>query len=323
MVLLVLRAGSVGLCWMHYVLVLGLFTRTCGNHTAALDQHVHPTLQWARAKTGCLDCCLQRVVMKEVAFDAFVSTQPRTLGQAKDDLFTNKTKGGGMPGFVVSARNLKARWNRALREFTEAGLQTIEFASFRSETAEMLQYLFGCKAVGTAPPEKPAVDEYAYFNGITHLAALHQVFLRNLPYAIIFEDDLRIAQEWKSAFGKMDLSTIVASLIDQNCEMLVLGGCFSLHADGSWPKRTSNIGGLEVSVHRVPQGRPSSRCAHANLVTKKAAAKYMEVRQLDLAFDHFLNYWNLESNLCVDWLEPPMFMQGHWKPQHMHGEEWE
>ena len=146
--------------------------------------------------------------------------------------------------------------------------------------------------------------------------------LRGLPCAVVFEDDARVADAWRAAFAAVDLASVARALVHRGCGMIVLGACWGKHASYLWPYRDFTIGGVRASLHLVPRHSKleTSRCAHAYLVTQEAAAKYAQVRVLDLPMDHFQNKWNTEAGVPVDWLEPPMFVQGHWKPHHQHPE---
>ena len=137
--------------------------------------------------------------------------------------------------FVVTAEKLLSRLQALGLRFFQVQITEFTVLTYGAESNSSLKELQHCfvepeKELSWLPNSMPW---YAYFNGMTHLAAVAEIVRQGLPYALIIEDDVHVSDDGIRMVNSMPqggMQSVLASVLRNDSDVVVFG------AEGlGWP----------------------------------------------------------------------------------------
>jgi glycosyl transferase family 25 len=157
-----------------------------------------------------------------------------------------------------------------------------------------------------------------------HIEALKRVSNGACDYAIIFEDDVTLYDDFKIKFDKyfIDLSK------EDNWDFLFFGSGWNLHVPTSIYQSKNCDTNVFLKTNQgtgtwsplFQEGWPicagSTRCADSYMITKSAASKilkHLENKHINSPFDIHMNQVFRDLSMSVYWAEPSLCKQDTFK----------
>ncbi len=145
---------------------------------------------------------------------------------------------------------------------------------------------------------------------ILHHFECYKNISENYDYAIIFEDDVILDNDFKNKIEKY------ISELPEDWDMLFFGEGHGVHIPQYRQQPNMNIYKKMTDLkNKMPGGIDgSTRCADSYIVSKKCAVKLIQVinslKIIDIPLDHFLNKINHICQFNIYWSEPTITIQG-------------
>ena len=141
-----------------------------------------------------------------------------------------------------------------------------------------------------------------------HIECFKKIANSNDDYALIFEDDVILCNNFKKI-----LEGYLSSL-PSSWDMLFIGDGCGLHIPKEQIKQNKNIY-TKDNYPSTSGGLGATRCLDSYLITKKCAQKIIEkISQPNYTIlcpaDHWLNHVIRNNNFIVYWSEPTIVTQG-------------
>lgn len=200
---------------------------------------------------------------------------------------------------IVHYDKLYDRKKHILEELRKAGLDNFEFVSNHGK-------------------DKLTPQEKSRFKNLTdgeislmlHQFECFKIISENYDYAIIFEDDVILSDNFKNTIEKY------IENLPSDWDMLFFGNGHNVHIPSYRLIPGINIYKKMTDLkNNIPGGIDgSTRCADSYIVSKKCAKKITEVINnkniINMPFDHFLNHINHYCKFNIYWSEPTITVQG-------------
>ena len=144
-----------------------------------------------------------------------------------------------------------------------------------------------------------------------HHFECYKIISENYDYAIIFEDDVILTDNFKS---KIEIHIID---LPSDWDMLFFGEGHGVHIPSYRlePNKTVYKKSVELINKNIGGINGSSRCADSYIVSKKCCKKILEKVNspnyiVTMPLDHLLNHLNYNNNFNIYWSEPTLTIQG-------------
>ena len=144
-----------------------------------------------------------------------------------------------------------------------------------------------------------------------HLECYRRIVNNNDEYAIIFEDDVILHNDFKNMIEKY------INDLPEDWDMLFFGEGSGVHIPKSRISDECNIYVKSTDlINKNKDGiNGSTRCADSYLISKKCCQKILEKINkpgyiISMPFDHLLNYINFYNKFNIYWAEPTLTTQG-------------
>lgn len=200
---------------------------------------------------------------------------------------------------VIHYDKLVERKIHILKQFNNHGLNDFEFVSNHGK-------------------DKLTVQEKSRFKNLTdgeislmlHHFECYKIISKKYDYAIIFEDDVILADSFKNKIEKY-----ISDLPD-DWDMLFFGEGQGAHIPQYRLRPNVNIYKKMTDLkNNIPGGIDgSTRCADSYIVSKKCAQKIVQVidklQITNIPLDHLLNKINHLCKFNIYWAEPTLAIQG-------------
>jgi len=201
--------------------------------------------------------------------------------------------------FVVHYDKLVERKKHMLNEFQKHNLENFEFVSNHGK-------------------DRITVKEKSRFKNLTdgeislmlHHFECYKIINEKYDYAIIFEDDVILADDFKNKIEKYILE------LPNDWDMLFFGEGHGVHIPQYRLIPGVNIYKKMTDLkNNIPGGIDgSTRCADSYIVSKKCAQRMIEVlnsiKITSIPLDHLLNKINHFCRFNIYWAEPTLAIQG-------------
>jgi GR25 family glycosyltransferase involved in LPS biosynthesis len=200
---------------------------------------------------------------------------------------------------VIHYDKLVERKIHILKQFNKHGLTDFEFVSNHGK-------------------DKLTLKEKSRFKNLTdgeislmlHHFECYKIISEKYDYAIIFEDDVILADNFKSKIEKY------ISDLPGDWDMLFFGEGQGVHIPQYRLRPDVNIYKKMTDLkNNIPGGIDgSTRCADSYIVSKKCARKIVQVidklQITNIPLDHLLNKINHFCKFNIYWAEPTLVIQG-------------
>ena len=200
---------------------------------------------------------------------------------------------------VIHYDKLIERKKHMLKQFEKAGLNDFEFVSNHGK-------------------DKLTAQEKSNFKNLTdgeislmmHHFECYKIISQKYNYAIIFEDDVILADNFKNRIEKY------ISELPEDWDMLFFGEGQGVHIPQYRLRTDVNIYKKMTDLkNKIPGGIDgSTRCADSYIVSKKCAQKIAQVINMlnvtSIPLDHLLNKINHFCKFNIYWAEPTLAIQG-------------
>lgn len=200
---------------------------------------------------------------------------------------------------VIHYDKLVERKNHILNEFKKHNLENYEFVSNYGK-------------------DKLTIENKSKFKNLTegeislmlHHFECYKIISEKYDYAIIFEDDVILADDFKTKIEKY-----IADL-PNDWDMLFFGEGHGVHISNFRLIPGVNIYKKMTNLkNNIPGGIDgSARCSDSYIVSKKCAQKMVQVinslKITSIPLDHLLNKINHFCRFNIYWAEPTLAIQG-------------
>ena len=200
---------------------------------------------------------------------------------------------------VIHYDKLLGRKQHMLKQLNEADLNDYEFVSNHGKD-------------NLTPTEKSKFKNLTdgEISLMLHHFECYKIISEQYDYAIIFEDDVILADDFKNKIEKY------ISDLPNDWDMLFFGKGHGLHIPKYRLRPDINIYKKMTDLkNKIPGGIDgSTRCADSYVVSKKCAQKLVQVinnlQVTTIPLDHLLNKINDFCKFNIYWSEPTITIQG-------------
>ena len=184
---------------------------------------------------------------------------------------------------------------------------------------QLNKYNLECEFVSNYGKDKLNEHEKSRFKNLKdseislslHHFECYKIIAEKYDYAIIFEDDVILADNFKNVIEKYICE------LPTNWDMLFFGEGHSVHIPSYRITPGINVYKKSVELNNTNIGgvNGSSRCADSYVISKKCCKKILEKINapnytISMPLDHLLNYINYYNNFNIYWSEPTITIQG-------------
>jgi GR25 family glycosyltransferase involved in LPS biosynthesis len=184
---------------------------------------------------------------------------------------------------------------------------------------QLKKYNLECDFISNWGKDKLTLQDKKKFINLTdseisltlHHFECYKQISENYDYAIIFEDDVLLGNNFKETIEKY------ISQLQEDWDMLFFGEGHEVHIPNYRLKNDINVYKKMTSLNNKIPGsiNGSTRCADSYIVSKKCAKKIYEIVSrpnyiVTMPLDHLLNYINDNNKFNIYWAEPTITVQG-------------
>ena len=144
-----------------------------------------------------------------------------------------------------------------------------------------------------------------------HFECYKRIAEGDVPYAVIFEDDVVLGEQFREKFEKY------LEELPHDFDMLFFGEGHGVHIPVYRRKHGVSLYKKSVLLkNNTPGGIDgSTRCADSYVISKKCCQKIVEIvnhpqYKVGMPLDHLLNYINYNNQFNIYWSEPVLTRQG-------------
>lgn len=184
---------------------------------------------------------------------------------------------------------------------------------------QLKKYNLDCEFVSNHGKDKLTINDRNKFRNLSdseislslHHFECYKIISDNYDYAIIFEDDVILGDNFKNIIEKYILE------LPSNWDMLFFGEGHGVHIPDYRLESGKNIytKSTQLKNKNIKGIDGSTRCADSYIISNKCCKKILEIINspnyiICHPVDHLLNYINYYNNFNIFWSEPTLTRQG-------------